>query len=142
MNAARVVERGLQIDSARGARLAGYRLVFNKVAMHHPDIAHANIALERDSHVEGVVYDLSTEAEILKMDPFERAPWNYGRDAVLVESEIGEEWCWTYFANPAVISEGRLPSADYLAHLLAGEKFLSNSYWEYLAAHETASSEN
>ena len=84
MNLARVRARGLQVADLRGAYLTGLKLVFDKVSRQHPGAAHANIVYAPGERVEGVLYRLANAAEILKMDPFERAPWNYGRDAVLV----------------------------------------------------------
>lgn len=84
MNPARVRERGLEVMACCGASLEGVRLVFDKVSRRHPNFAHANIVYAPGERVEGVLYRLASAAEILKMDPFERAPWNYGRDAVLV----------------------------------------------------------
>lgn len=139
MNTARVNARGLEATNPRGAQLRDFRLAFNKVSTTHPELAHANIAYARGHCVEGVLYDLGDAAEILKMDPFERAPWNYGRDVVLVTSEQGPEWAWTYFANPAVIKEDRLPPQTYVDHLLAGAPYLSDSYIEILRSQPVAS---
>lgn len=135
MNPARVAERGLAALDPRGARLSGYRLVFNKVSTKHPGVAHANIQFAPGWRVEGVLYDLMSDEEIFKMDPFERAPWNYGRDVVQVETVHGAEWCWTYFANPAVLKPDLAPPRAYLDHLLAGEPFLSDEYIAYLRDH-------
>ena len=84
MNPARVRERGLEVTACCGASLHGMRLVFDKVSRRHPNVAHANIVYAPGERVEGVLYRLASTAEILKMDPFERTPWNYGRDVVLV----------------------------------------------------------
>ena len=108
-----VAERGLAASNPRPARLSGYRLVFNKVSNQHPELAHANVMFARDSVVEGVLYDLASNDEILKMDPFERAPWNYGRDVVALVTDHGTEFAWTYFANRAVLREDRLPPRSY-----------------------------
>lgn len=129
MNPDRVSQRGLEVTDMRAARLHQYRLTFNKVSAQHAGVAHANIMWAREQTVEGILYDLATNAEILKMDPFERAPWNYGREAIRVETDIGLEWTWTYFANPAVLREGCKPTTDYLGHLLAGKSFLSPGYF-------------
>ena len=133
MNPARVWERGLRFTAVRGAWLQDRRLVFDKVARLHPHAAHANIVYAPGERVEGVLYWLAGSAEIVKMDPFERAPWNYGRDAV--EVRAGEEviWAWTYFANRAVRRDGLRPPAEYLAHMLAGRAFLSADYFDGLA---------
>ena len=134
MNAARVAERGLEVVSAVAGRLADFALVFDKVSRQHLDIAHANITFARGNEVEGVLYELGHADEILKMDVFEAAPVNYGRDVVGVTTGEGTIWAWTYFANPAVRASGRLPSVEYLNHLLAGQPFLSATYYAGLAA--------
>ncbi len=140
MNPLRIRERGLEIVSERGARLPHFRLTFNKMSRDHSGYGHANIEFLRGAHTEGVLYELSAPGEILKMDPYERAPWNYGRDIVEVHTVHGVEWAWTYFANPAVHVTDLAPSADYQAHLLAGEAHLSDDYLEELRGWLTVSS--
>lgn len=134
MNPARVAERGLLVSEARGARLPGYRLTFNKMSRDHSGHGHANIEFEPRSFIEGVLYKLAHPDEILKMDPFERAPWNYGREIIEVHSGETTIWAWTYFANPAVHVPGLRPREDYLGHLLAGRDFLSDEYFDSLLA--------
>ncbi len=134
MNPARVAERGLLVTDVRGARLPGYRLTFNKVSREHSRNGHANIEFEPRSFTEGVLYELAHPDEILKMDPFERAPWNYGREIIAVHAGETTIWAWTYFANPAVLVPGLSPSEDYLRHLLAGRDFLSDEYFDSLLA--------
>ena len=166
MNPARVRERGLQVAACCGASLEGMRLVFDKVSRQHPNVAHANIVYAPGERVEGVLYRLASAAEILKMDPFERAPWNYGRDVVLVRASRqlscaegvssaaasvatakaggggdcpeGLVPAWTYFANQAARREGLKPPAEYLAHLLAGRDYLSADYFAWLRRIEVA----
>ena len=134
MNPARVAERGLLVGEVAGSVLADYRLTFNKAARDHAGFGHANIEYQAGAYVEGVLYELQDVAQILKMDPFERAPWNYGRDAVLVDCQGQPQWAWTYFANPAVKQAGLRPPAEYLAHLLAGQPWLSKDYYQTLLA--------
>lgn len=133
MNPERVRQRGLVVVRAEGARLPGFRLLFDKHAPAHAGTGHANVARDPGSVVEGVLYWLADAAEILKMDPFERAPVNYSRDLVEVHTAAGPMWTWTYFANPAVRRQGLLPSRSYLAHLLCGRPYLSPAYYERLA---------
>ena len=132
MNPARVATRGLQVKEVCAGQLQDYKLVFNKMSRDHAGVGHANIQYSRGSKIEGVLYELSGSAEILKMDPFERAPWSYGREAVQIDHAQGMTWAWTYFANPAVLCEGLLPTAQYLQHLLAGREFLSEQYYARL----------
>ena len=133
MNPARVAERGLATHGHVGAVLTDYNLLFDKVSRDHLDIGHANIAYAPGERVEGLLYELASPSEILKMDPFERAPINYGREVVRVATATSELWAWTYFANDAVRQAGRRPSQEYLGHLLAGEAFLSEEYFARLA---------
>ena len=134
MNPTRVRERGLDISDWRGVSLSGFSLSFNKAAKDHPGFGHANIEVSRGQHVEGVLYTLASQAEIIKMDPFERAPWNYGREVIWIPQQQGIDgcWAWTYFANPAVKLPGLEPRADYLDHLLAGKPWLSDGYYQKL----------
>ena len=140
MNAQRVSERGLRVVDATGGRLDGYALAFNKMSREHAGVGHANIVYTRGGRTEGVLYELAHGDEIFKMDPFERAPWNYGREVVEVVHATGMTWAWTYFANPAVTRAGLNPPLEYLDHLIAGREFLSEIYIEQLLAkrHELA----
>ena len=132
MNPERVLQRGLRVRDPRGARLPDFRLAFDKMSRDHDGVGHANIHFARGQTVEGVLYELHEATEILKMDPFEKAPWNYGRDKVRVITGGGEIWAWTYFANPAVRVAGLRPTSEYLSHLLAGRRFLSEQYLRQL----------
>ena len=138
MNPERVRGRGLQVTDIRAARLDGVRLVFDKVSRNHPHAAHANIAYAAGEFVEGVLYRLGSADEILKMDPYEKAPVNYGRDAVEVCSGEGRIAAWTYFANRAVRRQGLKPPRAYLAHLMAGRPYLSLEYYARLQRIECA----
>ncbi len=132
MNPERVRDRGLQVADIHPARLHGVRLVFDKVSRRYPRTAHANIAHAPGEFVEGVLYRLRSASEILKMDPFEQAPVNYGRDAVLVLCAGRSVPAWTYFANRAVRRQGFRPPRSYLAHLLAGRPYLTCAYYRRL----------
>lgn len=115
--------------------LPGYRLCFNKRAMNRaPGRAYANIQHARDGLVEGVLYRLQDDREIAKLDHFEGTPVYYSRECLPVVTSQGVQPAWVYIANPAFREEGLLPSADYLAHLLAGREWLSQAYYSALAA--------
>lgn len=133
MNPERMRQRGLVVRHAEGARLPGFELLFDKHAADHLGTGHANVVRRTGSVVEGVLYELADEQEILKMDPFERAPVNYSRDRLEVQTAGGSAWTWIYFANPAVRRAGLRPSRSYLDHLLAGRPFLSAPYYRRLA---------
>lgn len=128
MNPERVRERGLNVRASESATLPGFALRFDKVSRQHPSESHANIVRQPGETVEGVLYELADHDDILRMDRFENTPINYSREAVLARTRDGIRPAWTYFANPAVRSDGLIPSDDYLAHLLAGRDYLSPGY--------------
>ena len=132
MNPARVTQRGLHYHQVLGGTMAGVGLRFNKQAKDHPDCGHANLVYAPAEHSEGVLYELVDATMIARMDRFERTPVNYSRELIRVQSVLGTIQAWTYFANPAVIRGGLLPSRDYLNHLLAGQAFLSEAYYRKL----------
>jgi len=132
MNALRVRERGLTVAHIEAASLPGFRLLFDKHSRLHEGMGHANIGYDPGSVVEGVLYWLGSVEEIVKMDRFERAPVNYGRDVVEVHTDSGAVACWTYFANPAVRRAGLRPPRSYLNHLLLGKPYLSAAYFAAL----------
>ncbi len=138
MNPARVSQRGLVVCDMLQGCLRDFALVFNKMSRDHAGVGHANIRYQPGERTEGVLYELADPSEILKMDPFERAPWNYGREVVKIAHPDGDIWAWTYFANPAVLREGLLPPVEYLDHLLEGRAFLSDAYYRVLLAHRDA----
>ena len=132
MDPARVAERGIVYSEIAAGRAPGYVLRFDKQSRTQDGAGHANIAFARSGVVEGLLYRLESADEIVKMDPFERAPVNYSREMIRVESGAGTCWAWTYFANSAVIAEGLRPPDWYMNHLLAGAEFLSESYVKWL----------
>jgi cation transport regulator ChaC len=135
MNPARMQARGVQVSEAVAGRLSGYALCFDKRAVDRdPGRAYANIRYQRDGVVEGVLYRLAEPDEIAKLDPFEGTPIYYSRERLPIVTAHGVQPAWVYIANPAFRQDGLLPSADYLAHLLLGRAFLSETYWSALAA--------
>lgn len=138
MNAERVDERGIGFDEVLGGRLSGFGLRFQKISRDHQGAGHANIVYSRTEVVEGVMFRLVDEAQIVKMDPFERAPVNYSREVVTIATHRGDVTAWTYFANSAVIAPDLKPPRWYLDHLLAGGEHLSAEYLARLEAIQCA----
>lgn len=134
MNPERVRQRGLVVEHAEAAALHGFRLVFDKHAREHAGTGHANVVWAPGEVVEGVLYHLAGPDEILKMDPFENAPWSYSREVVVLSANGGARHAWTYFANAAARRDGLVPPRSYLNHLLAGKPYLSPEYFRRLRA--------
>lgn len=141
MNPARVRSRGLRVRAMLAGRVDGFDLAFDKRSREHAGTGHANLVYARDRHAEGVLYELVSDEEIRRMDPFEHAPVNYSREAVAVRTAAGVIHAWTYFANPARRGTGARPEAAYLAHLLCGRPWLSEAWYARLAAWPTVERE-
>jgi gamma-glutamylcyclotransferase (GGCT)/AIG2-like uncharacterized protein YtfP len=135
MNPARMQARGLIVVEVMAGVLPGYRLCFNKRATNRAaGRAYANICHDPCGTVEGVLYRLADEREITKLDHYEGTPVFYSRECMPIVINGGVQPAWVYIANPAFREQGLLPSADYMAHLLAGRDWLSEAYWAELAA--------
>lgn len=136
MDSARVATRGLNVHQVEGARLFGYRLLFDKISRFQTGAGHANVERAPGHVVEGVVYRLASSCEIVKMDPYESAPDHYRR--VLVDVIVGTRsvCSWTYIANDSVRRTDLRPPRWYVNHLLAARKFLSDKYIRELEALE------
>lgn len=135
MNANRMRERGLRVEEAVAGTLVHYKLVFNKKASNKPGFACANIAVQHNDSVQGVVYRLRDHREIEKMDRFEGVPCAYSRDIFSIQTVGGSVPAWTYVANPAVLVTDMLPSHGYIQHLLQGCDYLSDDYLAWIANH-------
>ena len=133
MDLNQVDARGLQTVLHQPGRLDGYCLAFNKLNTRVEGAAHANVVQRGGGVVEGVLFKLSSLDAIAQMDPYEGVPTRYRRVIVDVESKGALLSAWTYIAQPAYVREGLLPTRDYLAKLLAGRPFLSESYWMELS---------
>ena len=109
MNPDRVRTRGIRFSTAVPATYSGVRLAFDKASDKHPGVGHANVVYDPAGAVEGVLYELTSTEEIVKMDRFESTPVNYSREIVHVSTTQGDVPAWTYFANPGVRRAGLIP---------------------------------
>lgn len=133
MNPARMLERQISFHKAQAGTLHGYHLTFNKRSTLQIGMANANVMPVPNCLVEGVVYHLKDDQEILKMDVFEGFPTRYDRRPLPVTlAEQGEVNAWVYIADPAYIDNALKPARWYLDHLLAGKHYLSDSYYKGL----------
>lgn len=101
----------------RLARLAGYSLRIalpEKITMGH---GWATVAPEAGAFVPGVLYILH-ERDIATLDGYEDYPEIYGREDVIVESDIGEERAMLYRMREPMRTVK--PSPEYAATLRRG----------------------
>ena len=74
---------------------------------------------------------------MLKLDGCEVTPSHYERKKIKIKSDKKMVDCEIYIANPNKIGEGLKPTKEYLRHLLAGRKYLSDKYIQFLESIET-----
>jgi gamma-glutamylcyclotransferase len=120
-----------------GARLEGYRLVFNKQSNTDPRMGFANVVPDRHSSVEGVLYELD-EAGLAKLDISEGSPDHYSRRELEVVTSKGKKMtAEVYIASDPKVRPGLRPSKSYMANLLAGADLLPKEYVKTLREIET-----
>ncbi|MDN3520089.1 gamma-glutamylcyclotransferase family protein [Halomonas ramblicola] len=135
MNPARVVARIGETRRVLPGVLHDHALRFDK-ASRVAGIAHANVAPTPGERVEGALFELVEPEQIRRMDPFEGYPHEYDRRRLPVVTAEGDIEAWVYIAVPGTTAPCLRPAREYLAHLLAGEAFLSPAYHARLAAVE------
>jgi len=138
LNPARMKQRGVEFTSREAAVLHGYQLVFDKKASKSqvPEaIAFANIRPVAGEHIDGALYEISTEGAE-QLDTWERAPDHYFRTDITVSLVDTEVDCFTYQAREEMTSPGLVPSRNYLSHILEGRDVLSADYVRYLESFE------
>ncbi len=140
MNPARMQQRGLMFTRAVAAALPGHALVFDKRAARVHGAGHANIRYCPGATVHGVLFFLAEPEMIQRMDPYEQAPINYGREVFHLATALDDlgartstpalKWvpAWVYVGNPGVLQDGLRPEPEYMAHLLAGAPYLPADY--------------
>lgn len=128
MNRSRVETRGMTFIDVQPGVLINYALRFNKRSVKYPGAASANVVPAPGQQVEGLLYALSAEDDILAMDPFEGYPVRYDRKPLPIVSSDRSFDAWVYTANDDYIQEGLKPARWYLNHLLAGAGHLSPAY--------------
>ncbi len=133
MNPERMKARKVRVLSAEPAKLYDYLLAFNKTSRLFPGSGVANIVSKEKGLVEGILYLLKGEKDLLTLDACEGVPEHYIRIDVLVNAANGTQKAISYQALPHKIDNQALPCREYLNHLLAGQPYLSESYFKKLS---------
>lgn len=137
MNPQRMIVREAFFTERVGAKLPGYKLVFNFRRSRNPGESAANIVPDPGDCVEGALY-LTDEDALSKLDVFEGCPNHYRREEVTVVTKDGREIkALVYIANDDKTADGLKPSKEYLGHLLAGQDLLSENYYNNLQNTQT-----
>jgi gamma-glutamylcyclotransferase (GGCT)/AIG2-like uncharacterized protein YtfP len=136
MDPERMRKRGVTFVARRSGILENHALVFNKSSAD-ARMGYANIIPDKGSNVEGIVYTL-VDTAIHKLDLYEDYPVQYDRIPLDIQfPEGGKITCQVYVAQPDKVKKGLKPSASYLAHLLKGRYYLSESYYNQLMEIQT-----
>lgn len=141
METGHLIDRVGEIKDLGKATLRGYELRFSKLGDDGSGKANVHNS-NRDSSVEGVLYELDEE-QFDKLDYCEGAKTgHYSRESLKniqtnkgrsIEAEV-------YIANREKINNNLKPTKKYLSYLIEGASEpvhkLSNSYIEFLKSHE------
>jgi gamma-glutamylcyclotransferase (GGCT)/AIG2-like uncharacterized protein YtfP len=132
MNRKRMEERvgSKNIFDEMSATLDGYKLVFNKKAEKN-GYAYANVIKDSESQVEGVLYEISENAEEI-LDDYEGIPKHYVSKKIMVEYDGIKFPATVYIANNNMVKNGLKVENSYRNNLLAGSKHLTKKYYKYI----------
>jgi cation transport regulator ChaC len=129
MSQSRMLQRGIKFSSVEKATLYGYEFVINKRSYKDPNVGFANIRIEENSFVEGVLYEVD---DITILDKYEGAPNHYDRIIMPLKTENEVVDAFVYIANQKWISEGLKSTLEYKNCILEGKKYLSEDYYNKL----------
>ena len=129
MNCERMLGRVGEFTIVGRGVLKDYYLAFNKIAKGKVGEGYANVMNSPGDLVEGVVYQFD---EIRKLDKPEGYPIHYDRQLMTISIDGGFVEAWVYFARSSRISDGLMPSRNYMNHLLLGKEYLSEAYFRNL----------
>jgi gamma-glutamylcyclotransferase (GGCT)/AIG2-like uncharacterized protein YtfP len=139
MDKKRLQERVGNFNSEHAAVLRDYELCFNKLASGSTEgKGYANVMASAGSMVEGILYEIDKDG-ITKLDKYEGCPVHYTRKEKYVEIPVTGEvrLAQVYIATPEKLRDGLYPTEEYLGLLLAGERFLTPAYMEFLNSFPT-----
>ncbi|MBU44087.1 MAG: hypothetical protein CMN76_12770 [Spirochaetaceae bacterium] len=132
MNQEVMKKRNVWSQHRRAAILEGWQLKFNKRSSSRPLQGYANIEPEDQSYVPGVLYRVD-EQGISSLDQYEGYPEHYERRTVQVKDNWGQYHdAICYVANPDHVTEGLLPTREYLADLEQGVEVLGDKYFAHI----------
>jgi len=124
--------RGVIYSKRQKGILKGYKFIINKKSYKDPTIGFANIIIDENSFVEGVLYDVK-ETEILKLDKFEGFPKHYYKSKVYVDIGGFFEEAIVYIAQTEWTSITELKTTEeYRNKILEGKDSISDEYFQFL----------
>lgn len=129
MNPNRMADRVGDFEIVGLGILQNFELKFNKIAKNKNGIGYANVVWAPGKNVEGIIYQFE---DIALLDKHEGYPKHYNRKVLDILHNQSLLKTWVYIAQENQISNGLLPERSYLGHLLVGEEYLSESYFEEL----------
>jgi gamma-glutamylcyclotransferase (GGCT)/AIG2-like uncharacterized protein YtfP len=132
LNLERLKSRGVTVYNSEQGILEDWRLVFNLIDETLVGAGFANIEPCKGCKVEGLIYSIS-DSSIANLDKFEDHPRDYMKDYVDVIDCNGEKIkCLAYIAQKNRIQPSLTPTEEYLNHILKGQKWFSEAYYQNL----------
>lgn len=132
MNGEELNRKGVYFTTRTGAKLKGYKLVFNKYSTKVPGEGKINLIKDVNSTIEGALYEIPT-TEIKKLDVAYGYPLHYQRQKLKIFLKSGEEMEATvYIAKEDMIEEGLKPRKAYVGLMLSANDILSPEYIQFL----------
>ena len=102
-------------EVVRSVRLENYRLAYRGAG-------YATILPEQGSHVDGVLWSITTIDEI-KLDRYEGFPRHYAKQRITVKAKDGTEIeAMVYVMQPPMRDHPKLPSQEYFDTVLRGKQ--------------------
>ena len=126
------IKRSVDFYEKFSGKIDRWEIVFDKIASGKPGTAYSNISPKENSCVEGIVYKIKSKDVLNKLDKDEGWPKHYEKTYMSVKTANGFLECLVYVANPNQTQNGLKPERKYLDEILAGKKFLSDSYYSEL----------
>lgn len=126
--------RARQVDfiHSEAGVLEDFTLTFDKRSKKFFDRGFANVKSSVVDHVEGVLYHLSSEKELQKLDKFEGYPVHYDRVKMPIVVKAGIVTADVYIAKEEWITEGLKPTSEYMEHILRGKPIFTEAYFKRL----------
>ena len=115
MDAQQMSYRCPNAEVVRSVRLENYRLAYRGAGF-------ATILPEQGSHVDGVLWSITTIDEI-KLDRYEGFPRHYAKQPITVTAKDGAEIeAMVYVMQPPMRDHPKLPSQEYFDTILRGKQ--------------------
>jgi len=137
LNIKRAKRRGVNVLDVEAATLQHWQLTFSVINEMKENAGFANIIPKKDEKVAGAII-YTDEKSVLALDEYEDYPIDYLKKQITVQTKSGTSIiCFAYVGNPERVRPNLHSTQPYLAHILEGQPFMSDSYYQKLKKTKT-----